>query len=170
MRLAPSFTACLLLDFLFASGCASVSVTTAMKETDAGPFTLSLPASLRQIPVNGIDSDIGRYEARGFKVSFDYGAYSNRLDYVPDPDQTRTNLVVDGRPCVLVSWREKGSLPSRTAIHFPVTARLDEGKGSLGEFTVREAHGLTLVISYARPELANVAQQICRSIQFDRQP
>ncbi len=167
MKLALPATTGLLLTALLISACAGVSATAEMRKTDAGPFTLALPEGLRQLPASGIDSHVGRYETLGFRVSFDYGAYSNRLEHVSDPGQTRTPLIVDGRACVLVSWRENGSLPHHTAIHFPLTNK-DGGLGSSVGFIVEEANGLTLNISYTRPELAKIAEQICRSIRFKK--
>src|SRR5690606_28353823 len=46
---------------------------------EEGDFTILLPAEYRRVPVQGIDSRVGRWEAAGKQVSYDLGAYSNTL-------------------------------------------------------------------------------------------
>jgi hypothetical protein len=144
-----------LLVLLLLVGCATSPAAYRFKETDVGPFTVTLPSHLRPRPLGGIDSLVGGYEALGIQVHFDYGAFSNRLNNEDEKGFVRSSAVIDGRNCVLASWETAGSLPNVTAIHFPGTT--DGGR-----------NGLTLVVEYTRPEFAKMAEQICRSIRFKK--
>ena len=46
---------------------------------DEGAFTLQLPPGYSRAEAQGIDSQVGRWEAPGKRVSYDFGVYSNRL-------------------------------------------------------------------------------------------
>ena len=46
---------------------------------DEGAFTVQLPPAYERVTIQGIDSQVGRWEAPGKRVSYDLGAYSNPL-------------------------------------------------------------------------------------------
>lgn len=56
---------------------------------DGSEFSISLPADLRDEAAEGVDSEVGTYSADGIEVSWDFGWYSNPLDYWEGPIETR---------------------------------------------------------------------------------
>lgn len=48
---------------------------------DAGPFHFHLPPQYEEVEVQGIDSYVRKFEGDGDIVSFDYGWYSDPLEY-----------------------------------------------------------------------------------------
>ncbi len=64
-------------------------------------FTFWAPADLKEMPVKGIDSFVGRYASPTMQVEFDYGWWSNKLD---DPKYAREAITLDGKPAFLARW------------------------------------------------------------------
>ncbi|WP_310821131.1 hypothetical protein [Stratiformator vulcanicus] len=50
------------------------------KHDAGGKFSFHAPPDLKEQPVQGIDSFVGRYNGKEMTLSFDYGWYSNALD------------------------------------------------------------------------------------------
>jgi len=67
-------------------------------------FSFEAPADIKAIPVQGIDSFVGRYASASFDLSFDYGAYPNNLSgYRKDPRFTVEEGMIDGRKSRIVT-------------------------------------------------------------------
>lgn len=56
------------------------SPTSGWPTYDEGAFTVSLPPEYERVQTQGIDSQVGRWEAAGKEVTYDYGFYSNPLE------------------------------------------------------------------------------------------
>ena len=109
-------------------------------------FSFHLPPGFQQVPAQGIDSDVSRYEADAgaSMISFDLGWYSNELREDParyaDYRQCREMIggrratvittrlqntgspAEDGRLVAAATWRNIGGAPdtSRTKVHLTV--------------------------------------------------
>lgn len=73
--------------------------------TKAGQaFTFEAPPDLRSVPVQGIDSFVGRYKGDRLALQFDYGLYSNTLqDLREDPRYEAETVEIDGRQAVILT-------------------------------------------------------------------
>lgn len=70
-------------------------------------FAFRLPPGFRLVPVQGIDSYVGRYEADGGNtaLSFDFGWYSNDLRFNPETysHYDRCGEVIGGRAATIIA-------------------------------------------------------------------
>jgi hypothetical protein len=64
------------------------------QKIDTGAFTFYAPPDFKNVPVNGIDSFVGEYENADWRVHFDFGSWSNKLN---DKDYTTKEIVIDNR-------------------------------------------------------------------------
>jgi hypothetical protein len=106
-------------------GCANPPREAAWTTHDFDAFTVSLPSLLAYFPEQGEDSFVGRFEAPGVRVEFDYGAHSDPLAYDEEVGFSRVDRVIDGRPAVIAAWREKESGSHVSAVHFPSAGSSD---------------------------------------------
>lgn len=105
--------------FLLVAACTPGAASDLSKNHDLGPFSLTLPSSLRQIKTQGADSYVGSFEGPGLRVEFDYGWYSDPLRPDGQTGFVRTERQIGGRRAVIASWKRVSSLPYVAAIHFP---------------------------------------------------
>lgn len=98
---------------------------------DEGGFTIRLPPAYERIPVQGIDSRVGRWEGPGGSVGYDLGAYANPLrpnELTPFP-----GLVVcqesDGRGAPRIIRYSPPAGGYAVSAHWP-------GSGTTGPLTV----------------------------------
>src|SRR3569833_340632 len=72
-------------------------------------FTIEVPRSTRYRPLRGEDSFVGAFDDPRFKITLDYGMYSNSLDDLrSDPAYSVEHTRIDGRDAILVSGPAKG--------------------------------------------------------------
>jgi hypothetical protein len=87
--------------------------------THAGTaFAFYLPPGMEHVPLEGVDSFVGRYERAAMRVEFDYGWYSNPLT---GPAERVEETVIDGRQCRMVWWTydmPPDALPYLVGVHF----------------------------------------------------
>jgi hypothetical protein len=57
----------------------SIPPVTGWTVHDEGAFTIQLPPGYSRVDVQGIDSQVGLWEAPGKRISYDFGFYSNPL-------------------------------------------------------------------------------------------
>jgi hypothetical protein len=74
-------------------------------------FTFRAPADLKPVPVQGVDSFVGKYASSSLEVTFDYGWYSDPMER---GGYTSRTVTVDGKSARLVS--KDGVV---VGIHFP---------------------------------------------------
>src|SRR5687768_8850440 len=63
-------------------------------------FTFQAPPDLRPVPVQGIDSIVGKYESPTLEVAYDLGWYSDPMDR---EGYTSRPVTVDGKAARLVT-------------------------------------------------------------------
>lgn len=61
---------------------------------DYGEFLFYVPADVKRLPPGGIDSLVGKFESDDWRIQFDYGTFSNKLD---DKTFTKKEVVIDKR-------------------------------------------------------------------------
>ena len=116
-------------------------------------FSFEAPTGTKVVPVRGIDSFVGAYQADGFSIGFDYGPWSNDLQGAPAWD------AIDGHPAKYASG------PSPDCMAFPG----DQTRGTL-EASVYVAPSRKIALSMggcARDEKGLQAlQRVFKSIRF----
>jgi hypothetical protein len=126
-------------------------------EIDAGPFTFSVPPTMTRIPVQGIDSLVGRYADDTLELAFDYGWYSSSLDEIEGA--TVESAEIDGRKArIVVGKGFKPEFAYWAGVHFPNL--------------VQQRHGtttLTMTAACRSRSDVDVAKRIFRSIRFKPQ-
>lgn len=70
-----------------------------------GRFSFSLPPEMKQTPVEGMDSLVREYASPHVRLGFDYGWYSDPLDYPGRVDYQAGMVEIDGRKAKLVTFR-----------------------------------------------------------------
>lgn len=124
---------------------------------EGSEFSLSLPSTLAPQDVQGFDSEVGAYGGDDFEVSWDFGWFSNTLDYWEGPftDRIVNYSGVGGR--VVVAEPAPGFFEGRhvTAAHF---MRISGEPYSW--------NGLTVYAVYKDPSAAAVAECIIASIDW----
>ena len=73
-------------------------------------FTFRAPPDVRPVPVQGIDSFVGRYANPGMELEFDYGQYSDSIDR---EGFTRIATTISGKQAIIAT---KDNL---IGVHFP---------------------------------------------------
>jgi len=140
---------------------ASISVSAAdrkdeprLKEIDATYFTFHIPVYMVKTRSQGIDSHVGGYKSARIRLGFDYGVYSDPLDYDSGlPQYQASTIEVDGRKARIVSFQKADEW--FTAIHFPSAAETPEG-------TIK----LTMHASCASQQEVRLARDIFTSVRF----
>jgi len=86
-------------------------------------FDLMAPAGTEFHPSEGTDSFVGNFEAPDFKLSFDYGLYSNPLTEMSGDAEYKTrNVQINGKAAYIVTAyapRFSTDRPYFIGIHFP---------------------------------------------------
>src|SRR5690606_39210219 len=83
--------------------------TTGWMLQDEGAFTLRLPPGYERVEAQGIDSQVGIWEAPGKRISYDLGFYSNPL----------TPNDVNSFPGMVVCQESEGSGHPRIILYTP---------------------------------------------------
>jgi len=73
---------------------------------DATDFVAWLPPGWSLNRLQGIDSYVGAFTGDGVTLTFDFGCYSNNLNYDDDPAYDVTFETIDGRNAKLVAPKE----------------------------------------------------------------
>ena len=93
------------------------------KVSAAREFHLMAPAGTEYRPGKGIESLVGSFESADFKLSFDYGAYSDALQHLRgDAGYAVRDIMVGGKPAKVVTARAprlSADRPYFIGIHFP---------------------------------------------------
>jgi hypothetical protein len=83
-----------------------------------GAFSLRIPADVRQVPVQGIDSAVDQFEGPNYTLLFDYGAFSCGVSE-PAPGQTSETVLIDGRSATLDRFHDTdGERPAKLTLVF----------------------------------------------------
>src|SRR5690348_3742569 len=86
------------------ASCAAEPVPAGMKRVDVKVFSVLMPDSMAEIKVRLIDSYIREFRNGSLELRFDWGMYSDPLDY---KEATRSEWTeIDGRRARLVEWRQ----------------------------------------------------------------
>lgn len=135
------------------SGCPQTEFTT----VEGSEFSLSVPAQLNAQDVQGVDSEVGAYGGDDFEVSWDFGWFSNPLDYWEGPFTDRIVNYSDVGGRIVVAEPVAGFFDGRhvTAAHF---MRISGEPYSW--------NGLTVYVTYKDPSAAAVADCIVASIDW----
>lgn len=86
-----------------------------------GRFSFSIPPEMKRTSASGIDSLVGEYRSPNISLSFDYGWYSDPLDYQGRTNYEESFIEVDGRKAKLVTFRQtdsKNDFANFAGIHF----------------------------------------------------
>ena len=86
-----------------------------------GRFSFYIPPEMKRTSASGIDSLVGEYRNSNISLSFDYGWYSDSLDYGGRTDYEERFIEVDGRKAKLVTFSQSNSKNDFTnfaGIHF----------------------------------------------------
>jgi len=105
-------------------------------------FNLMAPAGTEFHPSEGIDSFVGDFEAPDFKLSFDFGQYSNSLkDISGDARYEIRDILIDGKAANIVTAyapRFSTDHPYFIGIHFPEVKTTGRGPTKLTVFGLLE--------------------------------
>lgn len=91
-------------------------------QIDARNFSFHVPPDVKAVPVQGIDSFVGQYEGDSISVGFDYGMYSDPLDYKGRPGYRSRDERIGGKRAKIVSYYNPAtghSFDYATGAHFP---------------------------------------------------
>ena len=130
-------------------------------------FSFAGPQDLRNVPEQGEDSFVGRFESQEFYISFDYGWYSDNsfdghLARATEGTFQVEEVSVNGKRARLGSYADNDypeSHPFVYAAYFPDV--LGSGEGKAGETK------LYFRVCYKDPESKAVARLILTSIRFN---
>jgi len=115
----------LLFCMLLAAGCTpatSVNPPLGWVQIDAGDFSFHVPPDVKAVPAQGLDSRVGAYQGDFMSVGFDYGAYSDPLNYQRLPGYRSHGERIGGKSATIVSYYNPGSghaFDHAIAVHFP---------------------------------------------------
>lgn len=124
---------------------------------EGSEFLLSLPSGLAAEEVQGVDSEVGAWGAEGFEVSWDFGWFSNPLDYWEGPIVER-----------IVNY---GGIGGRVVVAEPVPGFFDGDHVTAAHFMRISGepnawNGLTVYVVYDDPSDAPIAECIIASIDW----
>lgn len=90
--------------------CASPTVDVSGWETvDEGPFSFRLPSGFMKLPVQGVDSNVGRFRSGdgAVELNYDWGWYSNDLSHDPArfSRYRPCTAIIDAREALVVTGR-----------------------------------------------------------------
>ena len=108
-------------------------------------FEFKAPPDLKQVPVKGVDSLVGRYESPSMLLSFDYGWYSNSLPNEKQPGYSSKIVKINGKTAKIVTF------DGVAAVHFP---------------KVKDKVRLTVYVILKKKEAKATALQLFQTIRF----
>lgn len=117
-------------------------------------FGFYVPPDMKKDEVQGIDSYVGKFHNNGLELSFDYGIYSDPLEYSKEPDYKEVWVKIDGKSAKIVTFHKPSGYKDFSdvaAVHFP----------QIGKETK-----LTMWVYCKSPDEQQVAKTIFSSIQF----
>jgi hypothetical protein len=123
-------------------------------------FSFSIPSNLKVMDVKGIDSLIGSYRCEDLELTYDYGWYSDPLNYSNYPEYKEERVTIDGREAKIVTFKDtkqKQGLTYVTGIHIAKVNTEDEEHGQ---------NRLTMKISSKKRDMEKIAREIFSSIKF----
>jgi hypothetical protein len=84
-----------------------------------GAFSLTLPAGVRRVPVQGIDSAVDQFEGPNYSIMTDYGMYCCGQEEV-GPGRTVETATIDGRSASIVRYRggDDAARPVQLTVRF----------------------------------------------------
>jgi hypothetical protein len=120
-----------------------------------GKFTFFIPPDMEEQEIQGIDSFVGEYRSNRMRLRFDYGLYSDPLNYSGESDYQELVTTIGGERAKVVAFVGGPSAPGFeyvAAVHFP----------DLGDGRAR----LTLWVESASPEEQEEAKKVFHTISF----
>ena len=93
-------------------------------QIDAKKFTFWVPPDVKAVPTHGIDSYVGQFKGEAIAFGFDYGFYSDPLEYSDRKDFTEKSEWIWGKKAKIVSFHNPRSdhpFDEAIAVHFPDT-------------------------------------------------
>lgn len=149
----------LLFCALLAAGCApatSVKPPPGWVKIDGRNFSFYVPPDVKAVSVQGMDSLVGGYQGDVISIGFDYGMYSDPLDYQGRPGYRSHDERIGGKRAKIVSYYNPGSGHSfdhAIGVHFP------EVKG--------KDIALTVYATCKTTDDYEIARTIFRTIEFN---
>jgi len=120
-----------------------------------GRFSFSIPPEMKRTSAQDTDSLVGEYRSSNISLSFDYGWYSDPLDYQGRTDYEESFIEIDGRKAKLVTFRQTNSqngFANFAGIHF---SELADGQNKL-----------TMWARYQNRNDLNQIKKVFQSIKF----
>jgi hypothetical protein len=157
----PSFQAIGLVILCVVVGCTAptpVKSPPSWTIVNADEFEFSAPPDFKAVPVHGIDSFVGEYRGDTITLVFDYGPYSDPLDYQGRPAYTSHTERIGGKVAKIVSYYNPVSghhFDYAIGVYFPDL----NGKGTR----------LTVYATCKTTHDYETARTIFRTIRFKRQ-
>ena len=120
-----------------------------------GRFSFSIPPDIKRTSAAGTDSLVGEYRGANVSLGFDYGWYSDPLEYRGKTNYQESSIEIDGRRAKLVTFRRTGGpndFANFAGIHF----------ADLGD----EQNKLTMWAGYHNEADLDQVKKIFQSIKF----
>ena len=108
-------------------------------------FEFKVPPDLKNVPIQGADSVVKKYESPSMILSYDYGWYSSPLADEKQPEYSSKLVKIDGKTAKVVTYE------GVAAVHFP---------------KVKDKNGLTVYVTLKKKEAKATALQLFRTIRF----
>lgn len=137
--------------------------TTWIRINNANVFFFSLPADMRKVEVQAIDSYAEQYQRDKMVLTFDYGWYANPLTSQSNTKQaeyTESTVEISGKSARMVFFKDQtigNEHPYFAGVHF---ADLVDKKTS-------DVNGLTIEVWFADKEEYQVVKCIFTSVTFE---
>ncbi len=122
-----------------------------------GAFSITLPAGVRKVPVQGIDSAVDQFDGPTYSIMTDYGMYSCGGDEA-GPGRTVETATIDGRSASIV--RYQGGDDARRPVQ--LTARFNGLGANAQQPLCLAAHA-----QCADDASCDAARAVINSIDFD---
>lgn len=120
-----------------------------------GRFSFSIPPAMKQTSVQDTDSLVREYRSPSVRLGFDYGWYSDPLDYQKRTDYQESIVEIDGRKAKFVTFR-----PADTRSDFATFAGIHFSDPVDGQ------NKLTMWARYQNPADLNQIMKVFQSIKF----
>ena len=108
-------------------------------------FEFKVPPDLKNVPVQGKDSLVRKYESLSMILSYDYGWHSSPLADEKQPEYSSKLVKIDGKTAKVVTYE------GVAAVHFP---------------KVKDKNRLTVYVLLKKREAQATALQLFRTIRF----
>ena len=108
-------------------------------------FEFKAPPDLKNVPVKGVDSLVGKYESPSMLLTFDCGWYSSPLPNEKQPGYSSKMVKINGKTAKVVTFE------GVAAVHFP---------------KVKDKIRLTVYVILKKKEAKVTALQLFRTIRF----